>query len=70
MDAAVEADAVDFDAFVKLMRCNSSDSLASGASSEMSYDLYDPRLRDASLHGPHGEGAHYTPALETVPDQE
>ncbi|KAG2495634.1 hypothetical protein HYH03_006234 [Edaphochlamys debaryana] len=70
MDAAVEADVVDFDAFVRLMRCNSSDSLGSGASSELSYDLYDPRLKDASLHGPLEGGSHYTPALETVPDKE
>ncbi|GFR39841.1 hypothetical protein Agub_g336 [Astrephomene gubernaculifera] len=70
MDAAVETDAMDFDGFVRLMRCNSSDSLASGASSEMSYDLYDPRLKDASLHGPLGDGTHYQPALETVPDDQ
>ncbi|GIL43935.1 hypothetical protein Vafri_1520 [Volvox africanus] len=68
MDAAVEADAVDFDAFVRLMRCNSNDSLASAGSSELSYDLYDPRLKDSSLHGPLGDGSHYHPALETVPD--
>lgn len=68
MDAAVEADEVDFDAFVRMMRCNSSESLVSGASSEMSYDLYDPRLKDSSLHGPLGDGVHYQPALETVPD--
>ncbi|GIL95565.1 hypothetical protein Vretimale_1571, partial [Volvox reticuliferus] len=68
MDAAVEADAVDFDAFVRLMRCNSNDSLASAGSSELSYDLYDPRLKDSSLHGPLGDVSHYQPALETVPD--
>ncbi len=72
MDAAVEADAVDFESFVRLMRCNSNDSLQSMGSSELSYDLYDPRIKDPSVHGPgHGEGLHaYHPALETVPDSD
>lgn len=60
MEAAVasDADTLEFNDFVQLMRINSSDSLAS----ELSYDLYDPRVSvvgslggaggsDGSLHG-------------------
>lgn len=57
MDAAVDADGLGFDDFVRMMRSDSFTSNASGSGGPggpwgVDLALYDPRLRDASLHGP------------------